>query len=102
MPYMFLLAALLTPPTAGGVAFEVPQLVRLDVPAGSGELYPLLADFDGRGQPSLLVGTTGGGGKNGRLGRLLTYPTARQGDTWHFGRPTWFDDANPTGLIGGG
>ena len=103
MPCVFLLAALLsTPPTAGGAAFEAPQVLRLTLPAGTGELYPRFADYDGSGRPTLLVGTTGTGGTNGRLGQLMMFPAARPGTEWRFGRPAWFDDATPTALIGGG
>lgn len=103
MLHVLLLTVLLSPPgTAGGAAFEQPELVRLPIPAGSGELYPRFADIDGSGRPTLLVGTTGGGGTTGRLGRLMIYPTTRRGIDWQFGRPAWFDDAHPTGLIGGG
>lgn len=104
MFHVLLLTALLLPPprTVADAAFEAPQVLRLTLPPTTGELYPRFADFDGSGRPTLLVGTTGAGGKNGRLGQLMIYPTTRPGTDWQFGRPAWFDDATPTALIGGG
>lgn len=105
MRYCCLLMTLLLPlpwVSAANPAFEAPQVLRLTLPPNTGELYPRFADIDGSGRPTLLVGTTGGGGTTGRLGRLMIYPTTRRGIDWQFGRPAWFDDAHPTGLIGGG
>ena len=105
MSCVFLATALLwsaLPASTGGVAFAMPEVLRLNAPANPGPQYPLFADIDGSGRPTLLVGTTGTGGRNGRNGRLLVYPTALRGSGWQFASPRWLDDTTPTGLIEGG
>jgi hypothetical protein len=96
-----LLALPFAPPfaaTADGTAIDWPAAGEKQT--GFANSFPWFGDFDGDGKPDLLVGQSRGDRKlNGPGGRLRVYRNTGKVGKPLFGKPTWFDEAVPTGRI---